>query len=73
MPPGTIPGFLRASSFGAKQSYDGTIRITGGYRFSAMLHDLSLRDVRDLRIWWPAFWQTPKGRLYQARRRRAAS
>lgn len=60
MPPGTIPGFLRASTFGAKQSHDGSIRITGGYRFSAMLHDLSLRDVRDLRIWAPAFWQNRK-------------
>lgn len=60
MPSGTIPGFLRASRFGAKQSRDGTIRVTGGYRFSAMLHDLSIRDVRDLRVWGPAFWQNRK-------------
>ena len=60
MPPGTIPGFVRGSTFGAKQNRNGTIRITGGYRFSAMLHDLSLRDLRDLRIWAPALWQNRK-------------
>jgi glycine/D-amino acid oxidase-like deaminating enzyme len=60
MPPGTIPGFVRGSAFGAKQNRNGTIRITGGYRFSAMLHDLSLRDFRDLRIWAPALWQNRK-------------
>jgi glycine/D-amino acid oxidase-like deaminating enzyme len=60
MPPGTVPGFLRGSTFGAKQNRNGTIRITGGYRYSAMLHDLSLRDFRDLRIWAPALWQNRK-------------
>jgi glycine/D-amino acid oxidase-like deaminating enzyme len=60
MPPDTIPGFLRASSFGARQNRNGTIRLTGGYRFSAMLHDLSLSDFRDLRIWGPRFWQNRK-------------
>lgn len=60
MLPGTIPGFVRGSTFGAKQNRNGTIRITGGYRFSAMLHDLSLRDFRDLRIWAPALWQNRK-------------
>lgn len=60
MLPGTIPGFVRGSTFGAKQNRNGTIRITGGYRFSAMLHDLSLRDFRDLRIWGPALWQNRK-------------
>ncbi len=65
MPPGTIPGFVRGSTFGAKRNHNGTIRITGGYRFSAMLHDLSLRDFRDLRVWVPALWQKPQGRLIQ--------
>jgi glycine/D-amino acid oxidase-like deaminating enzyme len=60
MPPGTIPGFVRGSTFGAKQNRNGTIRITGGYRYSAMLHDLSLRDFRDFRIWAPALWQNRK-------------
>lgn len=60
MPPGTIPGFVRGSTFGAKQNRNGTVRITGGYRFSAMLHDLSPRDFRDLRIWGPALWQNRK-------------
>jgi glycine/D-amino acid oxidase-like deaminating enzyme len=60
MPPGTIPGFVRGSTFGAKQNRNGTVRITGGYRFSAMLHDLSLRDLHDLRIWAPALWQNRK-------------
>ena len=60
MLPGTVPGFVRGSTFGAKQNRNGTIRITGGYRFSAMLHDLSLRDFRDLRIWGPAVWQNRK-------------
>jgi sarcosine oxidase subunit beta len=60
LPPGTIPGFVRGSTFGAKQNRNGTIRITGGYRFSAMLHDLSLRDFRDLKIWGPALWQNRK-------------
>jgi glycine/D-amino acid oxidase-like deaminating enzyme len=60
MPPNLIPGFLRGASFGARQSRNGTIRITGGYRFSAMLHDLSLNDFRDLRIWGPALWQNRK-------------
>jgi len=60
MPPGTIPGFIRGSTFGAKQNRNGTIRITGGYRYSAMLHDLSLRDFRDFRIWAPALWQNRK-------------
>jgi glycine/D-amino acid oxidase-like deaminating enzyme len=58
--PGTIPGFVRGSTFGAKQNRNGTVRITGGYRFSAMLHDLSLRDFRDLRTWAPALWQNRK-------------
>jgi tyramine oxidase subunit A len=58
--PNTIPGFLRASTFGARQNRDGTIRITGGYRYSAMLHDLSFRDLRDLRIWGPALWKNRK-------------
>lgn len=58
--PGLIPGFLRGSTFGARQNRNGTIRITGGYRFSAMLHDLSLNDLRDLRLWAPAFWQNRK-------------
>lgn len=60
MLPGTIPGFVRGSTFGAKQNRNGTIRITGGYRFSAMLHDLSFRDFRDLRTWAPALWQNRK-------------
>lgn len=59
-PPGTIPGFLRGATFGARQNRNGTIRITGGYRYSAMLHDVSFRDVRDLRVWAPAFWQNRK-------------
>jgi glycine/D-amino acid oxidase-like deaminating enzyme len=58
--PKTIPGFLRASTFGARQNRDGTIRITGGYRYSAMLHDLSFRDLRDLRVWGPALWKNRK-------------
>ena len=60
LPPGTIPGFLRASTFGARQNRNGTIRITGGYRYSAMLHDLSFRDLRDLRTWGPALWKNRK-------------
>ncbi|MGH7485245.1 MAG: NAD(P)/FAD-dependent oxidoreductase, partial [bacterium] len=60
MPPGTIPGFVRGSTFGAKQNRNGTIRVTGGYRYSAMLHDLSLRDFRDFKIWAPALWQNRK-------------
>jgi glycine/D-amino acid oxidase-like deaminating enzyme len=60
LPPQTIPGFLRASTFGARQNRNGTVRITGGYRYSAMLHDLSLRDFRDIRIWGPALWQNRK-------------
>jgi glycine/D-amino acid oxidase-like deaminating enzyme len=60
MLPGTMPGFVRGSTFGAKQNRNGTIRITGGYRYSAMLHDLSLRDFRDFRIWAPALWQNRK-------------
>jgi glycine/D-amino acid oxidase-like deaminating enzyme len=59
-PQGTIPGFLRAATFGARQSRNGTIRVTGGYRYSAMLHDVSLDDLRDLRVWAPAFWQNRK-------------
>jgi glycine/D-amino acid oxidase-like deaminating enzyme len=60
LPANTIPGFLRASTFGARQNRNGTVRITGGYRYSAMLHDLSLRDFRDLRLWAPALWQNRK-------------
>lgn len=60
LPAGTIPGFLRASTFGARQNANGTIRITGGYRYSAMLHDLSFRDLRDLRTWGPALWKNRK-------------
>jgi sarcosine oxidase subunit beta len=60
MPLGTIPGFVRGSTFGAKQNRNGTIRITGGYRYSAMLHDISLHDFRDVRIWAPALWQNRK-------------
>jgi len=55
--PNSIPGFLRASTFGARQNRNGTVRITGGYRFSAMLHDLSLNDLRDIRLWAPRLWQ----------------
>jgi glycine/D-amino acid oxidase-like deaminating enzyme len=60
VPAGTIPGFLRGATYGAKQNRNGTVRVTGGYRFSAMLHDLSLRDFRDLGIWGPALWQNRK-------------
>jgi glycine/D-amino acid oxidase-like deaminating enzyme len=60
MPRDTIPGFLRAASFGARQNRNGAIRITGGYRYSAMLHDLGLGDLRDVRLWAPAFWQSRK-------------
>jgi glycine/D-amino acid oxidase-like deaminating enzyme len=59
-PPGTIPGLLRGSTFGARQSTNGVIRLTGGYRYSAMLHDLSFRDLRDLRVWAPALWKNRK-------------
>lgn len=58
--PGSIPGFLRGSTFGARQNRNGTVRITGGYRYSAMLHDLSFRDLRDLRLWAPLLWQNRK-------------
>lgn len=60
MPLGTIPGFLRGSTFGARQNADGTIRLTGGFRYSAMLHDISFRDLRDLPIWGPAVWKNRK-------------
>ena len=60
VPPGSIPGFLRGSTFGARQNRNGTVRITGGYRYSAMLHDLSFRDFRDLRLWAPPLWQNRK-------------
>ena len=60
MPPKTIPGFIRAASFGARQNRNGAIRVTGGYRYSAMLHDISFRDMRDLRLWGPALWQNRK-------------
>jgi tyramine oxidase subunit A len=60
LPPQTIPGFLRGSTFGARQNRNGTVRITGGYRYSAMLHDLSLRDFRDIRLWGAALWQNRK-------------
>ena len=58
VPANTIPGFLRASTFGARQNRDGTIRITGGYRYSAMLHDLSFRDLRDIRVGAPLSGRT---------------
>lgn len=60
LPPGSIPGFLRGSTFGARQNRNGTVRITGGYRYSAMLHDLSFRDFRDLWLWAPPLWQNRK-------------
>jgi glycine/D-amino acid oxidase-like deaminating enzyme len=60
MPRNLIPGFLRGAAFGARQNRNGMIRITGGYRYSAMLHDLSLNDFRDLRVWAPALWQNRK-------------
>ncbi|GIU94345.1 MAG: D-amino-acid oxidase [Gaiellaceae bacterium] len=60
LPPGAIPGFLRGSTFGARQNRNGTVRVTGGYRYSAMLHDLSFHDLRDLRVWAPALWKNRK-------------
>ncbi len=60
VPANSIPGFLRGSTFGARQNRNGSVRITGGYRYSAMLHDLSFRDLRDLRTWAPALWQNRK-------------
>lgn len=60
VPAGTIPGFVRGSTFGARQNRNGTVRVTGGYRYSAMLHDLSLNDLRDLRLWGPALWKNRK-------------
>jgi len=60
LPTATIPGFVRGSTFGARQNANGTVRVTGGYRYSAMLHDLSLDDFRDLRLWAPAFWKNRK-------------
>lgn len=60
VPTHSIPGFLRGSTFGARQNRNGTVRVTGGYRYSAMLHDLSFRDLRDMRLWAPALWQNRK-------------
>lgn len=60
VPAGTVPGFVRGSTFGARQNKNGTVRVTGGYRYSAMLHDLSLNDLRDLRLWGPALWKNRK-------------
>jgi len=60
LPAQTIPGFVRGSTFGARQNKDGTVRITGGYRYSAMLHDVSFNDLRDLRLWAPALWKNRK-------------
>ncbi|HXF97396.1 MAG TPA: FAD-binding oxidoreductase [Gaiellaceae bacterium] len=60
LPPGTIPGFLRGSTFGARQNRNGTVRVTGGYRYSAMLHDVSFHDLKDLRLWAPALWKNRK-------------
>jgi glycine/D-amino acid oxidase-like deaminating enzyme len=60
LPAGTIPGFVRGSTFGARQNANGTLRLTGGYRYSAMLHDLSLNDLRDFRLWAPALWKNRK-------------
>ena len=60
LPANTIPGFLRGSTFGARQNANGSVRITGGYRYSAMLHDFSFRDLRDLKVWGPALWKNRK-------------
>jgi glycine/D-amino acid oxidase-like deaminating enzyme len=60
LPAGTIPGFVRGSTFGARQNTNGTVRVTGGYRYSAMLHDVSLNDLRDLTLWAPALWKNRK-------------
>ena len=53
--PGTVPGFLRAGRFGARQNADGTVRIIGGYRVSWTIHDFSLDDMQDLRLWGRVF------------------
>ena len=58
-PPGRSP-LSAGLHLGARQNRNGTVRITGGYRYSAMLHDLSFRDLRDLRLWAPLLWQNRK-------------
>lgn len=57
VPGNVIPGFLRAGTFGARQNRNGTIRITGGYRRSAMLHDITFSDLRGLKTWGPSLWR----------------
>lgn len=55
VPEGTVPGFLRAGRFGARQNGDGTIRIIGGYRVSWTIHDFTFDDFRDLGLWGKVF------------------
>lgn len=55
LPAGAVPGYLRTGTFGARQNADGTVRVTGGYRITGVIHDLSLEDFRALDTWGPAF------------------
>src|SRR5215207_9893004 len=64
-----IPGFVRAGKLTARQNADGTIRVGGGFRAPEYIHDLSLDDLRDLRIWGPAFLGHLKGATMRVDRR----
>ena len=49
--------FLRGPNYGARQTASGTFRITGGYRQMDVYHDLSLHDLRDVKVWAPRLLQ----------------
>lgn len=55
--PRLFDSFIRGPTYSARQTASGTVRISGGYRQLEVLHDLSLEDLRDLRVWLPRLAQ----------------
>ena len=49
--------FMRGPTYSARQTASGTLRISGGYRQLEVIHDLSLDDLRDLKVWLPRLAQ----------------
>ena len=52
--------FIRSGTFCIRQTASGTVRVTNGYRDQGVYHDLSLQDLRDLKVWAPRLLQQRK-------------
>ena len=51
--PPIIQQFVRGALYCFRQTASGPVRVSNGYRRQDVYHDLSIHDLRDLRVWLP--------------------